>query len=577
MTIQPRDYQLEAKAAVFDFFCNTRDRNPVVVIPTGGGKTLVAALICKEAVQEYKGRVVVLQHTKELIEQNAEGIHEFFPEADIGIYSAGLNARDTESTILCAGIQSIYSRAHLVGSRQLVIIDECHLLSPNSESMYQTFISDLRKYCPNFRIMGMTASPYRTGEGPICTPEGILNKIVYSASIRKLISDNHLCNLTTKSADATVDTSGLRVQAGEFVSYEMDQLFDDEAKINAACHEIIARTKDRHSVLIFCSGVHHAEQVANRLMVLTGELVGVVTGKTSPLVRAGTLSNFKEVGIKYLTNCSVLTTGFNAKNIDCVVVLRATMSPGLFYQMTGRGLRVHESKPNGCLVLDFGENIQRHGPIDDPEFGRRGKAHGEVTGEAPVKKCPGCGQESSIAATQCLSCGLLFPGRELKHGTTPEEQAELLANTKPQTWLVGSVRASRHTKKRKPDEEPKPDTLRIDYDCTLEGVAGNLVDETISEWVCVLHGPGYARKKAEGWWAQHTKAPFGNIDEALAWIDAGAFGWPTRIVTTRDGHFFRITSREIAEIPDLPGDAFEGASAPVTVNDEWAMDEATPF
>lgn len=570
--MNPRWYQTEAVEAFFNFLIREPKRNPCIVAPTGSGKSLMIAMIAQRVVRDFGRRIIVLQHRKELVEQNADKIRTLLPEVPVGIYSAGLKSRDTDQPILLAGIQSIYSRASEVGIRDLVLVDEAHLIPHEGDGMYQRFLKDLVGYNPHARIGGLTATPFRTDDGPLCGPTSILNKVCYDIPIKRLIDEGYLCQLVTKSADATVDVSKVTVRGHEFVNYELEACFNEEAKVLAACQEIVARTQDRDSVLVFCSGVDHAEKVALTISDLIKDVAGVVTGKTDPLTRASTLDEFREGRMKYLSNCDVLTTGYDSPRIDAIAVLRATLSPGLFAQMVGRGLRTHESKQN-CLVLDFGGNFERHGALDDPHYGK-GREHGEKTGEAPVKKCPACGEEVLLAERQCL-CGFEFPDqkRELKHDVKPDENAQpFMQPQEPEVWTVRRWSFNFHEKKQKSTEEKKPPTLRIDYHCVPVGYAA-LVETKISEWVCLQHKEGsFPHRKACNWWEQHRDSPVGDINDAIEiWANDG-FRMPATITTTLDGRFYRIESRTFDD--ECQVEKPEEARELVTVN---YLDEDIPF
>ncbi|MGE3809855.1 MAG: DEAD/DEAH box helicase, partial [Gemmataceae bacterium] len=132
---------------------------------------------------------------------------------------------------------------------------------------------------------------------------------------------------------------------------------DDEAIVDAACREIVELARERKSCLVFTSGVQHGKHVAKKLKE-RGQHVETVFGDTLDFIRDQALADFRAGHIKYLVNVNVLTTGFDAPNIDCVVLLRPTLSPGLYYQMVGRGFRLHPDKEN-CLILDFGGNVLR--------------------------------------------------------------------------------------------------------------------------------------------------------------------------------------------------------------------------
>lgn len=538
-----RWYQRAACDAVWQFLCSQQG-NAVVTLPTGAGKSVVIAELCREAVEKYKGRVIVLAHRKELLQQNAEKIRALLPGFDVGIYSAGLRSRDTNHDILCGGIQSVHKRAAEFGARHLVVVDEAHLVPAGGEGMYRTFLGELASINTKLRLVGLTATPFRTSEGKICGRTNLFHHECYSAPLKKLIEEGWLCRLDNKPAVASVDTSGLHVRNGEFIPLECEALFSDAGKIRAACAEIVAATVGRRSVLVFCSGVRHAEQVAETIRSLACCDTGCVVGDTPDLERAGLLDRFRRGQLRYLTNCDVLTTGFDAPGIDAIAVLRATLSPGLFAQMVGRGLRTAANKAD-CLILDFGENIQRHGPLDSPEFGASKPSSGRgESGDAPQKVCPGCGEELPAATTEC-ECGFLFP-REIKHGTKADADGELLASAEPQTWNVVEVSWSRHVNKK----TGKLPTLRCTYQCEpAEGGSGNLRFRPVSEWLCVEHD-GYARTKFCLWWKACSLAPVPTtINEALELFERGACATPYELTTIRDGKFDRITARLLDERP----------------------------
>lgn len=116
-----RPYQDEAVEAVYQHL-RTHDDNPCAVIPTAGGKTPVIATICRDAVQRWGGRVLILAHVKELLEQAAEKLRAIAPDVPVGVYSAGLRRRDLGYAVTIAGIQSVYQKACDVGPVDLVIV-----------------------------------------------------------------------------------------------------------------------------------------------------------------------------------------------------------------------------------------------------------------------------------------------------------------------------------------------------------------------------------------------------------------------------------------------------------------------
>lgn len=516
-----RPYQQEAVEAIYRHL-RERDDNPCVVIPTGGGKTPVMAQVCKDAVGRWNGRVMILAHVKELLEQTRGKLHMVAPEMwmKTGVYSAGLKTRDTEHPIIVAGIQSVYKRACEFDPFDLIIIDEAHMIPPDGDGMYQTFLEDARKVNPNVRLIGLTATPYRMKSGMICEPENVLNRVCYEIGVRELIVQGYLCPLVTKASREKVDTSKLHVRAGEFVAGEVEGLMNTDDRVASACREIVEQTRNRKSVLIFAAGVAHGKHVADVLRWKFGAQASTVFGDTLDFERDRVLSEFKRGELQYLVNVNVLTTGFDAPNVDCVAMLRPTLSPGLYYQMVGRGFRLNPGKEN-CLVLDFGGNVLRHGPVDAvriKEVDRSGNG-----GEAPAKECPECQSLISAGYSVCPDCGYEFPDKnQRKHEVTASTEGILSGQVTTEELPVHEVRYFLHRKKGAPEDAPK--TMRVDYRVGYH--------QYQSEWICFEH-TGWARKTAEAWWRKRSNALVPETAvEAVGLGNAGAL-CETKSITIR--------------------------------------------
>lgn len=532
----PRWYQVEARDAIYRAL-EKSPRNPVVVLPTGAGKSLVIAEVARD-VRKWGGRVLVLAHRKELLEQNAEKLLTIAPDLahDIGLLSAGLGRKDFEAPILVAGIQSAFRRACEISRRAIVLVDEAHLIPQDGEGMYQTLLTDLRKINPPIRVAGFTATPYRLDCGYVCGPDHFLNEVVYDVPIPILIAEGSLSKLTSKAARASVDTDGVRVRGGEFVAGDLDELCSDSEKVAAACREVVDKCRDRKSVLLFCSGREHAKAVREELEHLLGGNAGIayLDGETSASERADILARFKAREIRWLVNIDVLTTGFDAPNVDAIALLRPTLSPGLYYQMVGRGLRTSPGKSD-CLVLDFGGNVERHGPIDKIAVGPRASSGG--TGEAPGKKCPSCSEVVPAGCRTCSACGHEFPPPELKHSTRAANAAIISSELEP--IPVMDYWYSIHTKRGA--EEGTPRSMRVTY------AAGA---KTYSEWVCVEH-TGFARARAETWWKARCSQPCPTTaEEAVKLGNLSYLAEPLEIVVDESGEFPRIVSVKLGPIPD---------------------------
>jgi DNA repair protein RadD len=497
------------------------------------------ATICKDAVTLWQGRVLVLAHVKELLQQTADKLTAVCPEVDYGIYSAGLKRRDTDNPVIIAGIQSVYKRACELDRFDLIIVDEAHLISPDGEGMYQQFLAESKMVNPRVRIIGFTATPFRLKDGPICAPENILNTICYEVGIKELIRDGFLCPLVSKSGKDQIDFGSLHIRAGEFVADEVEALMDSESLVESVCREIVEQTADRNAVLIFSSGVRHGNHIVETLDEKYGIECGFVTGETPPKIRDILLKQFRRGDLKYLCNVNVLTTGFDAPNIDCVAMVRPTSSPGLFYQAVGRGFRLHPSKQN-CLVLDFGGNVLRHGPVDALRLKPGGN---QGTGDAPAKKCPHCNALIAMGYANCPECGFEFPPPEKQNHEAQATQAPILSGQVTNTrYEVTDTHYYSHLKRGAADDAPR--SMRVDY---MVGWRSHK-----SEWICFEHS-GYARQRAVAWWKQRSRDPVPETtDEALARIEGGAIAQTLAIqVRSVSGEEYeRIIDYELGPLPE---------------------------
>lgn len=509
-----RPYQSEAVEAVYDHL-RKRDDNPCVVIPTGGGKTPVIATICRDAAGPWNGRVAVLAHVRELLEQTADKIRAVAPGLPMGIYSAGLRRKDLNYAVTVAGIQSIYRKAADLGPVNLIIIDEAHMVPAEDDGTYRRFISDAKVVNPLVRVIGLTATPFRMKSGPICGAENILNHVCYEVGVRPLIEMGYLSPLRTKAGRQKVDTGGLHVRAGEFVAGEVEELMNKESVVDGACAEIVEMTRDRSATLIFASGISHGQHIVEVLKDKHGIECGFISGDTPSVFRAGILDRFRSGSLKYLCNVNVLTTGFDAPHIDCVALVRPTMSPGLYYQMVGRGFRLHPGKKD-CLVLDYGGNVLRHGPVDALSVMEPGSGEGA----APAKECPNCRALIAAGYRVCPQCGHRFPEPERqKHGPGASDDAILTGQVSRVEHLVSETGYYIHQKRGDPNA---PLTMRVEYRVGFS--------KYVSEWVCFEH-TGYARTKAEAWWRARSVEPVpGSVEEAVELARAGALA-PTTAIT----------------------------------------------
>ena len=544
-----RPYQRAACDSVHQFFIDHgSDVNPCVVIPTGGGKTPVMAMLCAELIANG-ARVLIMAHVQELVQQTHNRLVSTMPELPIGVYSAGLKRRDVNNQIIVGNVQSIARKIDQFGQIDYIFVDEAHLIPHGQDGQYNMIIEAMRKANPSLRVVGFTATPYRLKGGVICANDHILNKVSYEIGVSDLIHQNYLCKPISKHSTNSPDLRGIKTIRGDFAEAELAERMMENNLVMLACLEILSKTQDRNHVLLFAITLAHMKCVAETLRSMDLKAtIATVDGTTPSAERSSILEAFKAGKIKYLVNVGVLTTGFDATMIDCVVLLRPTQSPGLYYQMVGRGFRLHPNKAD-FLVLDFGGNIRRHGPIDQIQI----KPLKEGKGGPLTRSCPECQCEVSITQRVCPHCGYEWPAKEGKlHDAIAEDEVDILGKYYDAEYEVKKTTYDIYVKdhpggiyngKRVAPYRQKK--LRINYHTTC--------GKTVREWR-TLH-------QLKSWWKRRTNADFpidiedsftelDNFDEIYE-DDESVYLLPTiaiRVKTTM-GKWPEIVDSMVADVP----------------------------
>lgn len=528
-----RDYQSRTLDELWSWFGKHTDGNPIVEAAVGAGKSLMIAALAQRADTEYPGtRILVLVHQKELLEQNVEKIVAIWPQADVGIYSAAAGRKQLGRQITYATIGSIYKQAYNLGRIDIVLADECHLINPKETGMWRQFLNDLARPCPHARTIGWTGTPFR-GNGVWLTAgdEALFTHVATRVTMRELLDLQFLTPLLPAPTATRVDASDVRTSGDDYVVSELAKVTDREELVEATCDEIVQLAADRKRWLVFAVTIDHAHHVCASL-VRRGVNAAVVSAETPKHDRAALIKAFRLGQIRCLVNVAVLTTGFDVPQVDFIALLRATKSPVLYGQIAGRGMRLADGKDN-CLWADFTDTTERMGPVDAIK-GRLPSAARK--GEAPTKLCPECGSQNPASATECIDCGFKFPEPErIKHGNKASAAAVLSSQQEAlfEEVPVDEVRYRLHQK------EGSPPSLRVEY---LNGIM-----VAAREWVCVSH-QGYARKKAEAWWATRSKidAIPGSAEEAIEWLeyDADILRKPAMIRITKMDKYPQVVSYE---------------------------------
>lgn len=523
-----REYQQRAIDQLYEWLRNNPKGYPCLVLPTGSGKSHIVAALCKDALQAFpETRVLMMTHVKELIEQNAEKMRFYWPNAPMGIYSAGMGKRELSEPITFGGIQSLRGKADRIGHVDLVIIDEAHLVSHKQEGTYRTLLDELTEINPQICVIGLTATPYRLGHGLITDGDALFDDLIEPTSIEELVHKGYLAPLRSKVVDAKLDVSGVHKRGGEYIESELQEAVNTDAQNAGIVDEVIARADGRKSWLFFCSGIAHAEAVRD-MLTDRGITAACVTGGTPKSERAQIIDDYKAGKITALTNANVLTTGFDYPDIDLIAMARPTMSPGLYVQMAGRGLRP-KSHTDHCLVLDFAGVVAQHGPITAVQPpGKSG------TGEAPTKTCPGCGEICHASLKDCPVCGHVFysekepPKLQLRNDDIMGMEAQKLDVTE---WRV-------HVHESRTSGIPM---IFVRY-------YGGLMDTPVDEYIGVLH-PGRYGDRSRGLLASMAnnagfRLPQSEGDLESVCEEMMLAKPPSSIAYHREGRFFRIVKRE---------------------------------
>lgn len=523
MQITLRDYQQETINAIFQYYFEGNDGNVIAALPTGVGKSLcIAGFIHQTLTYWPNQRFLLLSHVKNIIEQDQKAILSLWPNAPLGIYSAGLNQKETAFPIIIGGVASVVNNIEALGCRDIVIIDEVHMVSPDENTMYQKIIKKLIEINTNLKVIGYSATPYRIGQGLI-TQGDLFHDIVIDLTSMKpfnrFVEEGYVCPLIPKRTETEIDTANIKIMNGDFASKQLDEA--TEKVLYKALQEAMYYGQNRNCWLVFCSGIKPSEHAAEILQSF-GIPAAAIHSKLSDAECDKRYEAFRKGELRAIVGNNKFCVGFDFPPIDFCIMLRSTMSTALWIQMLGRLTRPYNfNNPQqyvegfnyvkeNALVLDFAGNTKRLGPINDPVLPRK---KGDKTGDAPIKICENCGIYNHASARYCggkpyvsnEGCGFEFIFQTKIKTTAGTEELIRGDLIQPviETFDVTRVIYHKHTKI---GSEP---SIKVSYYCGLA---------RFTEYVCVQH-KGFARTKAKNWWMQRhsIELPL-TTDEALCYI-----------------------------------------------------------
>ena len=417
-----------------------KDNRIILIAPTASGKSVIIAAIVDRFLKKNKQdvglsnkkirqtdthdkRVLVVCHQSHLLEQNYSQIKKINKNASVGLFCAGLNKKQTEEKIILASRDSLGANPKIVGDFELIIVDEAHLVSCRAHKIKKETDSIESNYAKIFQnikhkyVIGMTGTPWRGKNTLIFGKDKFFKSVGYKIEMKDLIEQGYLTPYVfPKKKHILIDCENLKASSktGMFRTAQLEKI-SNKQKIIKSCIEIwLSQTKNRKCSIFFCVSRKHAALIFEEISQKIGdEKVVYVDALTKN--RTQVLEKIKNGQYKAVVNVDVLTTGFDAPIIDCIVWLRPTHSPALFVQMAGRGLRIFPDKKN-CLMLDFAGNFTRFDSLENPFivcFDENNK-QSNVRNEEPQKTgllpfdCEKCGTVAKPRSKSCGYCGNVF-------------------------------------------------------------------------------------------------------------------------------------------------------------------------
>jgi superfamily II DNA or RNA helicase len=434
--LELRDYQERTLDAV-DQAEREGVRRPLVVHPTGTGKTVTfAAAVHRRA---DRGRSIVLTHREELATQAREKLAWQAPELRTGLVKAEHN--DLDADIIVASVPTIQRdgrMAQLLESLRrrplaTIIADEAHHAPSPSWTKVLTALGAFNPYGP--LAVGFTATPERDNGKTL----GVWQKVVDFMSIREAIFRGFLVPiLPAVVVETRMDMTKVRKTGGDYSDGDLGRELEDSGAIEQMADAVIEHAADRKG-LAFLPTIKTSELLAAAL-VARGIRAEHVDGNTPTEERKAILTRLKHGTTQWVTNCAVLTEGFDEPSIECVLIGRPTKFHGLYVQMVGRGTRLSPGKTN-LLVIDIVGASQRHELIGVVDLGldlddQRKKKEGETERQA----CPTCEVPCEVVTHRCALCHRYLPVGVTRDGGTRHDNCQ--AGRKGTVDVFGSSRLS---------------------------------------------------------------------------------------------------------------------------------------
>lgn len=368
--LTPRWYQAEALDAIMDALATAQNVNPLAAIVTGGGKALLAAMLAEAINLRWPGaRVMTLAPSMELVKQNADEAVGYLPAtlaARIGIYCAGLGMKERLSQFTIGTPQSVARQVKRFGKIDFVIVDEAHTFNTQMKTA-KAIVDGLRVTNPHVRFIGLTATPFMMKGLKVVplTECGLFDAKVYDLTtgrnFNRLVREGYISPVVSPSIRfPQIDTEGVKTAGGDFDDAELARR---AMEVTKECVRVaLDNASERKHLMWFAVNIEHARMI-HEALIATGESAVIIHGELEKHERTAGVDEYLKKKHRHIVSVAMLTTGFNAKFVDCLVCLRPTRSLVLWRQIVGRGLRPYPGKEH-VLMLDAGGNFARHGAIN---------------------------------------------------------------------------------------------------------------------------------------------------------------------------------------------------------------------
>ena len=349
-----RDYQERAIEKLRESM-RRGNKKILLVAPTGSGKTVIASALIQAAVDK-RNACLFVAHRRELVMQCSNKLHTF--DVNHGVIMAGKSPNNFVSTQV-ASVQTFTIRAKkryfMKPKADLIILDEAH------RSVSKSF-TDLIEMYPDAYVIGLTATPCRNdGKGL----GGLYDDLVEVENIRKLTEQGYLVP-NRVVAPTMPDLEGLKLMAGDYEKRGLNTRMNTPKLVGDLATHWLRHAQDRPTV-VFAVSIAHSRFIA-KIFNDNGIPAGHVDGEMDELERETVLHDLHTGKIKVLSNCQVLTEGWDEPKVSCVILARPTKSYAMYLQMVGRSLRPFEGKDD-TLIIDHAGCVYEHGfPEDVPEW-----------------------------------------------------------------------------------------------------------------------------------------------------------------------------------------------------------------